>query len=129
MRISNCYQCNSIVSLYINSPLPEDPSKIALRTTEQNILKQKLVVFTEGNKDYCVNDNSLWVFKSQSYFTVPSLNFSPPLSTPSPILALKRICKRAFQELRFVFYNAYLSIFLASKPLKYFEIFKSLRQH
>ena len=58
MRISNCCQCNSIFSLYVNSPLPEDSSKITLQNTGLNILNRKLVVFTEGNKESFVTGNS-----------------------------------------------------------------------
>ena len=128
-RIYNSWQCNSILSFYINPPLPKDSSKISLRNTGQNILKRKLVVFTEGNKDSCVTDSSLWVFKSQSSFTVPPLNVLTPLSTLPLILPLKCIHKRPSQEVILVFYDANLTTFLTSKPLKYFEILKPLRQH
>ena len=59
MSISIYCQCNSIFSLYVNSPLPEDSSKITLQNTGLNTLKRKLVVFIEGNKESCVTDNSL----------------------------------------------------------------------
>ena len=129
IRIYNSWQCNSILSFYINPPLPKDSSKISLRNTGQNILKRKLVVLTEGNKDSCVTDSSLWVFKSQSSFTVPPLNVLIPLSTLPLILPLKCIHKRPSQEVILVFYDANLTTFLTSKPLKYFEILKPLRQH
>ena len=59
MRIFDYCQCNSIFSLYVNSPLSDDSLKITLRNTGQNIMKRNLVVFIEGNKESCGTDNCL----------------------------------------------------------------------
>ena len=81
MRISDCCQCNSTVSLSVNSSLSDDSSKITLRNTGQNILNRKLVVFTKGNKESCVTQNFLSEFSNPpSYLAIPFHDSSTQIS-------------------------------------------------
>lgn len=81
IRISDCCQCNSITVSFLSILLSNDSFKIALPNTGQNILKRKLVVFIEGNKESCVTDNSLFEFSNPpSHFAIRLYDFPTQIS-------------------------------------------------